>query len=114
MGKKIHHMGMTLTKDEHDRFHREPPTLTPERHDALMKKLGVTKEQDEEWHRTHLTLGEQRALAKTGMKRIDAFALGGGFLDWCVKQGWIVPRGDQHFATKEGARELRERFGIKV
>lgn len=112
MSRKIHHMGMTLTKEEHDRFHRQSPTLSPEQHDALMKKLGITKEQDEEWHRTHLTLAEQRTT--TGMKAINPFAVGGGFLKWCTNQGWIVQRGKQYFATKEGARELRERFDIRV
>ena len=110
---KIHHMGMTLTKGEHDRFHKESATLSPEHHDALMHKLGVTKEQDEEWHRTHLTLAQQRA-QKEGLKGINPFAVGGGFLAWCVKQGWLVQRGKQHFATAEGARELRQRFGIEV
>lgn len=113
MGKRIHHMGMTITKEQHDRFHKDAPCLTPERHDAFMKKLGVTKEEDEEWHRTHLTLAEQRAKA-AGLKAIDPFAVGGGFLGWCVKQGWLVQRGKQYFATKDGARELRERFGIKM
>ncbi|MGA2270664.1 MAG: hypothetical protein ABSH44_19500 [Bryobacteraceae bacterium] len=114
MSKRIHHMGMTLTKEKHDRFHKESPTLAPKQHEALMNKLGVTKEQDEEWHRTHLTLDEQRARATMGMKGINPFAVGGGFLAWCVKQGWLVQRGKQYFATREGARELRERFGIKV
>ena len=114
MGKRIHHMGMTLTKEQHDRFHRESPDLVPEKHDALMKKLGVTKEQDEEWHRTHLTLAEQRALGGKGLKSINPFAVGGGFLSWCVREGWLVQKGVQYFATKEGAHELRERFGITV
>jgi len=113
MGKRIHHLGMTLTKVEHDRFHKGAPTLSPERHDALMSKLGVTKEQDEQWHRTHLTLDQQRTQTE-GLKGINPFAVGGGFLAWCVKQGWLIQRGKQHFATREGARELRERFGIKV
>jgi hypothetical protein len=114
MSKKIHHMGMTLTKEEHDRFHKDPPALTPERHDALLKKLGVTKEQDAEWHRTHLTLAEQRAAATKGMKLINRLAVGGDFLAWCEKQGWLVQRGRQYFATGQGARELRERFAIQV
>jgi len=114
MGKRIHHMGMTLTKEEHDRFHQEKRDLAPEHHDALMKKLGITKEQDEEWHRTHLTLEEQRAKGTKGLRGINPFAVGGGFLSWCVMQGWIVQRGKQYFVTKEGIRELRERFNINV
>ena len=113
MAKRIHHMGMTLSQEQHDRFHKKSPTLSPEQHDALMKRLGITKEQDEEWHRTHLTLAEQRAQAK-GLKGINPFAVGGGFLAWCEKQGWLVQRRKQYFATAAGARELRERFGIKV
>lgn len=114
MGKRIHHMGMILTKEEHDRFHREARELAPDQHDALMAKLGISKEQDEEWHRTHLTLGEQRAKGTKGLKGINCFAVGGGFLSWCVKQGWLVQQGKQYFATKEGARELHDRFDIKV
>lgn len=114
MRKRIHHMGMTLTKEEHDRFHREKRKLTPEQHDALMKKLGITKEQDEEWHRTHLTPGEQRPKPAKALRGISPFAVGGGFLSWCVKQGWVVQSGKQYFVTKEGVHELRERFDINV
>ena len=114
MSKRIHHMGMTLTREEHARFHNESRTLNPKQHDALMKKLGITKEQDEEWHRTHLTLGEQRVQATMGMKEINPLAVGGSFLTWCANQGWLVPRGKQYFVTKEGVSELRERFQIKV
>lgn len=76
--------------------------------------MTLTKEEDEEWHRTHSTLDEQRVRTTEGMKGINPFAVGGGFLAWCVKQGWLVQRGKQYFATTEGARELRERFGINV
>jgi hypothetical protein len=114
MAKRIHHMGMTITKEAHDRFHGESPTLGPKQHDALMKRMGVTKEQDEEWHRTHLTLAEQRAAATQGMRRINPFAAGGSFLAWCVKQGWLAQQGKQYYATEEGVRELRERFAIEV
>lgn len=111
MSKRIRHMGMTLTKEENEQFHRNPAELTPERHQALMKKLGITKEQDAEWHRTHQTLHEQRM---KGRKSVNCFAIGGGFLAWCVKQGWLVQQGKQYFATQEGKRELRERFDIDV
>jgi hypothetical protein len=111
MSKRIRHMGMTITRDEHERWHREPPQLTPEKHDSLMKKLGITKEEDEEWHRTHLTLREQKT---KGLKSVNPFAVGGGFLSWCVKQGWLVQQGKQYLATKEGVRELRKRYEIAV
>jgi len=111
MAKKIRHMGMTLTKEEHDRWHKQARELPPEQHDTLMKKLGITPEQDAEWHRTHRTLDEQRT---KGKKSINPFAVGGAFLGWCVQQGWLVQEGKQYFATQEGARELRERFDIKL
>ncbi len=114
MGKRIHHMGMTLTKRGHERFHQEGRDLTPEQHDAFMKNLGITAEQDEEWHRSHLTPGEQQATSKGALRGINPFAVGGGFLSWCVKQGWIVQQRRRYFATREGTRALRERFDIKV
>lgn len=111
MAKRIHHLGMTLTRQEHDRFHNATPDLTPKQHAAFMKKMGITKEQDEEWHRTHLTLAEQRA---GGLKRIEPAALGAGFVDWCVKQGWLIQKGKDCFVSKEGLRQLRERYDISL
>ncbi len=111
MAKRIHHMGTIMSKAEHDQFHKNAPDLNPKQHEALMKRLGVTKEEDEEWHRTHLTLGEQRA---RDLLRVEPSAIGAGFLQWCVKQGWLVQRGDEYFASREGVRELGERFEIAV
>ena len=111
MARKIHHMGMTMTKEEHDRWHDQAQELSPAKHAALMKKLGVSPEEDAEWHRTHQTLHEQRAKGKKG---VDPFAVGGAFLAWCVKQGWLAQEGKQYFATREGVREMRERFQIKL
>ncbi|MBZ5495655.1 MAG: hypothetical protein LAP85_04580 [Acidobacteriia bacterium] len=111
MSKRIRHMGMTMTTEEHERWHAKHPTLTPKQHDALMKKLGVNKGQDEEWHRTHQTPDEERL---KGTKSINRLAVGGGFLAWCVKRGWLVLQGNQYFATPKGVRELREQFDIKL
>jgi hypothetical protein len=111
MAKRIRHMGMTPAKEEHDRWHKETAELTPKRHAAMLKKLGITPEQDAEWHRTHKTLRERRTEDK---KSINPFAVGGAFLDWCTKHGWLVRQGRQYFATKEGVRELRQRFEIKL
>lgn len=110
MAKRIHHMGMIVGKDEHDEFHKTAPDLNPKQHEALMKHMGITKEQ-EEWHRTHLTLGEQRARELT---HVEPSAIGAGFVEWCVKQGWLAQRGKEYFASKEGMRELRARFDIVV
>lgn len=111
MARRIHHMGMIVGKDKHDEFHRDAPDLNPKQHEALMKRMGITKEEDEEWHRTHLTLGEQRA---RGLTQVDPMVIGAGFVEWCAKHGLLVQRGNQYFATKDGVRELAERFEIVV
>ncbi len=77
-------MGMTISKEEHDEFHKGTPDLTPKQHDRLMKRLGVTKEQDEEWHRSHLTLREQRA---QGLTHIEPLSIGAGFVKLVRKTG---------------------------
>ena len=111
MARRIHHMGMILDQEAHEAFHQSAPELSPKQHAALMKRMGVTKERDEEWHRTHLTLGEQRA---RGLTHVEAAAIGAGFVAWCVKQGWLLRRGAEYFASKEGIRELGARFEIVV
>ncbi len=111
MAKRIRHLGMTITKTEHDDFHKTMPVLTPKQHAAMMKRMGITKAQDEEWHRTHATLAEQRV---KGLKRINPIAVGTGFLDFCVEQGWLVHQQREYFVQQGGALELRERFGIEL
>ena len=111
MARRIHHMGMVMNQGEHDQFHKTAPELSPKQHDGLMKRLGVSKEEDEEWHRTHLTLGEQGA---QGLMHVEPQAIGAGFVKWCAKQGWVVQRGSEYFASKEGIRELAAQFEIAV
>ena len=111
MGKQIHHMGMILDKADHDEFHKRPPELNVRQHDALMKRMGITPEEDEAWHRTHLTLAEQHV---QGLKHIDPCAIGIAFSEFCIQQGWMVHKGKDYFATKEGIRELRSRFDISM
>ncbi len=111
MAKRIRHMGMTITRKEHDDFHAKPPVLSRRQHDAMMKRMGVTKEQDEQWHRTHPTLAEQRV---RGLKPVNPLLLGAGFLAFCVKQGWLVQQQREYFVKADGVRELRDRFGIEL
>jgi hypothetical protein len=111
MAKRIHHMGKTIAREENRDFHQRAPDLSPKEHAALMKRMGITQEQDEEWHRTHLTLGEQRT---QGLTHVEPSAIGAGFVQWCVRQGWLVQRGEEYFASKEGIRELAARFEIVV
>ena len=111
MAKRIHHMGMVVGRKAHEDFHKRAPELSPRQHQALMTRLGITPEQDIAWHKTHLTLGEQRA---RGLKQVDLCALGAGFSNFCVRKGWMLQNGKDYFANKEGLRELRSRFDIEL
>lgn len=57
---------MTVTEEEHEKWHKEHSEITPEQHEALMKKMGISKEEDEEWHKRHGI--SQKNPKKTGTK----------------------------------------------
>jgi len=44
--------------------------------------------------------------------------IGVGFLDYCVKLGWLIQEGKgknaRFYLTKEGEETIKKRFGIKV
>ncbi len=50
-------------------------------------------------------------------KPINPFVIGGGFLTYCVKQGWLIMEGKgpraKYFATEKGRLELAK-FDIKI
>ncbi len=79
-----------------------------------MKEMGVSEEEDKEWHKTYEM---PRISNQARRKTVNPFAIGGGFLDYCVKQGWVIREGKgrnaTYFATKEGAEELKK-FGIEI
>ena len=66
-------------------------------------------------HREHDA--SQSGPKKTGKKAINPFAIGGGFLDYCVRQGWLIQegkaRGAKYYITNEGEEGLKK-FGIKI
>ncbi len=113
-GKKIKHVGMRMTEEEHERWHKEHSELTPVEHEALMEKMGISKEQDEEWHEAH---GMPEQPKRLSQKPINPYAVGGGFLEYCVKQGWMIREGKgrnaRYYVTPEGEGKLRG-FGITV
>ncbi len=53
---------------------------------------------------------------KIDKKTVNPFAIGGGFLDYCVQQGWIIKQGKsrlaKYFVTDKGNKELGK-YGIK-
>ena len=77
--------------------------------------MGVSEEEDKKWHEEHdASQGGQK---KAGAKAVNPFAIGGGFLDHCVKQGWLIQegksRGAKYYATQEREKELKK-FGISI
>ena len=38
-----------ISEEEHERWHEEHRAITPEEHKALMRKMGISEE-DREWH----------------------------------------------------------------
>ena len=115
VGKKVKHMGMTMTEEEHEKWHRELGEITPKEHELLTEKMGITKEQHEEWHKEHGVQSESQG--GSTRKSLNPFAIGGGFLDYCVIQGWLIRevkgRSARYYATEKGKEELKK-FGIKV
>nr|MDO8099218.1 hypothetical protein [Candidatus Njordarchaeota archaeon] len=115
MGKKVKHMGMAMTEEEHEKWHKERGEITLREHEALIKKMGITKEQHEEWHKKHGMSPEGKS--ESARKLINPYAIGGGFLNYCVTQGWLIQEGKgrsvRYYSTKRGEEELKK-FGIKV
>jgi hypothetical protein len=59
----------------------------------------------------------RRETAAGDLIRINPYAVGGSFLDYCIRQGWIVREGKGrsagYFATPAGAGALKA-FGIRA
>jgi len=85
MGKKVKHASMTITEEEHEKWHKEHEEITPAEHEDLTRKMSITEKEHEEWHKKHGVPPEP--WSKTGQKPINPYAIGGGFLSYCVKQG---------------------------
>jgi hypothetical protein len=77
--------------------------------------MDVGKEEDKKWHEEHDM--PQSNQEKAEAKSVNPFAVGGGFLDYCVKQNWLIQEGKsrhaKYFATQEGVEELKK-FGINI
>jgi len=120
MGKKkfIHHMGMTMTEEQHREWHREHEgkELTPAEHRKLMRHLGISEEEDRKWHQAQLEPArEGTAGAKPPGEPVNPFAVGGGFLAYCVGQGWLIQQGqgrNMKYYVTEAGREALAGFGI--
>jgi hypothetical protein len=113
--KVIHHRGMTMTAQEHEQWHKKHKKMTPQEHEQLMEKMGISPEEDEKWHREQK--GKEPHAADSDARPLNPFAIGGGFLAYCVKQGWLITEGKgpkaKYFPTEKGRLELAK-FDIKI
>jgi hypothetical protein len=105
---------MNITEKEHKKWHRGHPDITQAQHKTLMKAMRVSEEEHKEWHKTHRM---PRISNQPGQKVVNPFAVGGGFLIYCVKRWWLIQEGKgrnaKYFATQKGEEELKK-FGIKI
>jgi len=56
MRDKKFHEKLGLSDEEHKRWHEEhgdPPALTPEEHEFLLRKMGITREEHDAWLKRH-------------------------------------------------------------
>ena len=115
MVKKNKHFGMEMTDEEHQKWHDGRKKMTPAQHKALMKKMGISEEEDKKWHEAHNESNQTESNLER--KSVNPFAIGGGFLNYCIKHGWLIlekeGRRGRYYATKEGEKELRK-FGIEI
>jgi len=115
MAKKIKHFDMEMTDQEHKKWHDGHREMTAAEHKAFMKKMGISEEEDKKWHEIHDKPNKTKNNLE--LKSVNPFAIGGGFLDYCIKQGWLIRekkgRHAKYFVTKEGEKKLGK-FGIKV
>ncbi|UCD51908.1 MAG: hypothetical protein JSW27_04580 [Phycisphaerales bacterium] len=116
--KPIRHMGMTMTEEEHRKWHaeHEGKELTEAEHRQLMEHMGISEEEDRQWHEAQQSSREDRAddSAPPG-DPVNPFAIGGAFLQYCVRQGWLIQQGRgramKYYVTKAGRAALAE-YGI--
>lgn len=115
MEKKFEHFGMEMTEAEHEKWHKEHREITEQEHRELMEKMGVSEAEDNKWHEEYDV--PKSGLKKTAAKLVNPFAIAGGFLDYCIKQGWLIQegksRGAKYYVTQEGEKGLKK-FGINI
>jgi hypothetical protein len=87
----------------------------PEEHEQLMKHMRISPEEDKRWHQEKMTVGAQPD--DSDPRPLNPFMIGGGFLAYCVKQGWLIQEGKgnktKYFATEKGRHELAK-FDIYI
>lgn len=106
---------MKISKKEHRKWHQKKGKITPKEHKKLMQKMGISKAEDREWHRKQEI--PNFLTGKAEERPVNPFAIGGGFLAYCVRQGWLKQEGKgrdtKYYFTPSGRIELKK-LGISV
>ncbi len=115
MAKKRTHVGMDISEEDLKKLHEEHKQISPTEHPMLMKAMGISDAEEEAWHNAHGPVPLSQPAPER--KYINPFAVGGAFLDYCVKQKWLIREGTgrtaKYYPTEEGINELGK-YGIKV
>lgn len=116
--KPIRHMGMTMTEEEHRKWHAEHDgkELTEAEHRLLMEHMAICEEENRKWHEAQQSPGGEIVDASVpGGDPVNPFAIGGAFLQYCVRQGWLIEQGSgrktRYFVTEAGRAALAD-YGI--
>jgi hypothetical protein len=74
MSRKMKHMGMSMTEDEHEKWHREHGEMTPQQHEVFTKKMGISEEEHSKWHSKHEA--PQPGSSKKEGRPVNPYAIG--------------------------------------
>ncbi|MFW9903148.1 MAG: hypothetical protein ACFFFH_02340 [Candidatus Thorarchaeota archaeon] len=105
-----------MTPEEHNNWHLEHKEMTAEDHEKFIETMGISKEEDENWHKmqNNAEFEHNENIAKP----VNPFMIGGAFLDFCKKNKWIIQQGKgikaKYFITNEGIEQLKAKFDIKI
>ena len=82
-----------------------------------IKRTGMTMTRQDGEKRHEKAGVSPRKPGRPGHRQVNCYAIGGGFLTYCVKQGWLIQEGKgrstKYYVTKDGEEELKG-FGIEV
>lgn len=114
MTKKVKHMGMDITENEHKVWHEKNNKMTPDGHKRFLSKMGITDVENKEWHKRNC---DELDKNDSKQKTINPFFIGGGFLQYCIRKGWIIQKDKgkkaKYYVTNDGKKELRK-FDINI
>jgi len=79
------------------------------------RTMGTSRQEAQGEHQTQDRLAGKPEGLGPDARSVNCFAIGGGFLDYCVKQGWLIRRrhgkSTRYYVTEVGRSALAD-FGI--